>query len=179
MKKISTITKKIEAELKKSLSKIDSKKTEKFVRILARSKNIFVTGQGRSGLIGEAFAMRLMQIGKNAFIVGMPTTPAIKEKDIFVAISCTGKTKVTADIVKEAKKEKTFIVALTAEPNSIVASLADLVIIIKAKDSIKSKQPLATLFEQAALLYLDSVIIMLMQKLGIKEKKLAKRHANL
>jgi 6-phospho-3-hexuloisomerase len=178
--KIKLITKEVEKELKRVLEKISEKDTSKFTNLILKSKNIFLTGQGRSGLVIEAFAMRLMQLGLKSHIVGQPTTPAIKKNDLLVAISGSGKTKITEDIIKQAKKSKAKICLITANKKSLMAKKSDLIIEIKAKTKLckkKSIEPLGSLFEQASFLYLDSVIILLMKKLGKKEKFLKKRHS--
>jgi len=180
--KIRKLLKKVEQELQDVLSKVSETKTKKFIGMLTNANATFLTGQGRSGLIAEAFAMRLMQLGFKSYVVGLPTTPAIGKNDLLVAISGTGKTRLTLDIIKEAKKAKAKICLITANKNSEAAKLSNLVIEIKAKtklDHKKSIEPLGSLFEQAAFLYLDSVVILLMEKLKISEKTLKRKHASL
>ena len=41
----------------------------------------------------QSFAMRLNQLGKEAFVVGESTTPSIKEHDLFVILSGSGSTE--------------------------------------------------------------------------------------
>ena len=53
---------------------------------------VFITGAGRSGLVGRFFVMRLVHLGKSAFVVGETTTPAINEGDLLIAISGSGNT---------------------------------------------------------------------------------------
>jgi len=177
---IRSITKKIEKELQRVLEKIDEKSTNNFINLILKSKNIFLTGQGRSGLVAEAFAMRLTQLALKSHIVGEPTTPAIKKNNLLIAVSGSGKTKITQDIIKQAKKKKAKICLITANKNSSAAKNSNLIIEIRAKTKLtkrKSIEPLGSLFEQASLLFLDSVILILMKKLGKKEKFLKKRHA--
>ena len=42
---------------------LDENSIDKFEDIIIESKNVFVTGAGRSGLAAKAFAMRLMHLG--------------------------------------------------------------------------------------------------------------------
>jgi len=183
---MSKIIEKIEKEIKLSLKDISDKKTEKLISEILKAKKIFVTGQGRSGLISESFAMRLMQSGTKAYHIGDCTTPSISKNDLLLAISGSGKTEITNMIIKEAKKAGAKIVLLTCKKTTAEKAklkTIDLMIEINAKAKTdkkkKSIEPLGTLFEQASLLYLDSVVILLMKKLKIKEKELGKRHANL
>ena len=47
---------------------LDEKAIDEFEEIIINSKNIFVTGAGRSGLAAKAFAMRLMHLGLSAYV---------------------------------------------------------------------------------------------------------------
>ena len=60
---------------------LDEKAIDEFEEIIINSKNIFVTGAGRSGLAAKAFAMRLMHLGLSAYVVGETISPAIYEDD--------------------------------------------------------------------------------------------------
>lgn len=172
------ITKEIGSEIGKVLNKIDTKKTKKLTESILHTKSIFVTGQGRSGLIGKAFVMRLMQLGLKGYAVGEVVTPAIKHDDLLVVISGSGETPITLEIVKGAKKQKSKICVITANKKSRIAKESSLVIEIPCKIDHKI-EPLGSLFEQAALLYLDSVVIGLMKKLRKRSADLRKKHANL
>src|SRR5919112_5858965 len=55
----------------------------------------FCSGQGRSGLVAEMAAMRLMHAGFDAHAVGEPTAPSIGEGDGLIMISGSGETPVT------------------------------------------------------------------------------------
>ena len=71
--------------------------------MVKESDRIFLTGSGRSGLALKAFAMRLAQLGKNAFFVGETTTPAIRDNDLLIIASSSGETSQLikyADIAK-------------------------------------------------------------------------------
>ena len=92
---INKIMGKVEAEIKKVLSGIKAKDTEKLIDHILNAKNIFIVGQGRSGLMGRAFAMRLMHLGLRAYVVGEIVTPAIQGGDFLIAISGSGENQVT------------------------------------------------------------------------------------
>jgi len=168
----------VEAELNAVLNKISIKKTEKLINSILSANRIFIAGQGRSGLVGETFAMRLMQLGLKAYVVGDVITPAIKNKDLLIVISGTGETQITLDIVNGAVKQKVAVCAITSNKISRIAKTAGFVIEIKSKINHKV-EPLGSLFEQAAFLYLDSIVICLMNKLHERSADLRKRHANL
>ena len=174
MKSIKSITKKVGKEIDRVLGGVDEKDTKKLVGFIVGAKRIFVTGSGRSGLVAEAFVMRLEQLGLKSCVIG---DSEVKKGDVVIVISGSGKTKATNKIVKDVKKAR--ICLITANKESEIAKMAELVIQIKAKTKVsgKSIEPLGSLFEQAVFVYLDSIVILLMKKLGKTEKSMRKRHS--
>jgi len=179
---IKSITKRVSDEIDSVLKDINEEDTKKLINLIAKSKRIFVFGSGRSGLVAEAFAMRLVQLGKESFIIGESTTPEITEKDFLIIISGSGKTKITNEIIKNIKKTKATICLITANKKSGIARKFNLIIQIKAKTKLghaKSIEPLGSLFEQATFVYLDSLIILLMKKLDKSEKSMREKHSKI
>ena len=82
---------------------LDEKSIDEFENIIIESKNIFVTGAGRSGLAAKAFAMRLMHLGLSAYVVGETISPAIYEDDCIIAISGSGETNTIVTAAQIAK----------------------------------------------------------------------------
>src|SRR6056297_2409464 len=153
------IVDKINQEIDNVLDKIDKKQTEKLINKIMKSKRIFLTGSGRSGLIAEAFAMRLVQLGFESYIIGESTTPNITKKDLVIAVSGSGKTKMTLAAVNSVRKNhnnNVKICTITADKNSPIAKKSDLVVEINAKtksNQRKSLEPLGRLLEQSAFIY--------------------------
>lgn len=177
---IKKIMQEVGDEIDSVLKKIDDKKTEKFIRLIRKSKKVFLIGSGRSGLVAEAFGMRIMQLGLKSYILGESISPEPQKGDLLVVISGSGKTKVTKDIVFGVKKRGIKICLLTANLKSELAKESNLVLKIDAKTKLakrKSIEPLGSLFEQASFVYLDSVIILLMKKLKKSELFLKKMHS--
>ena len=186
--------KEINKMIKEVLDKLNKKQVEKFMQKLIHSRNIFVSGAGRSGLVGKAFAMRLMHLGFNVYVVGETITPPVKPGDLLIAISGSGKTSSTLTTVKTAKKTKTTVVAITSFKDSPIAKLADRTVVIRGRrlegkepDYISGQltgaheplTPLGGLFELSTMIFLDSVITKLMRLYEEGERDLKKRHANL
>jgi 6-phospho-3-hexuloisomerase len=148
--------------------------TDKFVDLIISSRKVFLYGVGRSGLIARSFAIRLVQMGLEVFFVGETVTPIVEEGNVVIIVSYTGETMSaiqTANIVRR--------VAITAHPHSKLAAASNLVIEMHApKDDDKKRlAPLGTLFEDATQIYLDSIVAVLMEKLGQSEGSMRKRHA--
>jgi len=178
--------------IKEASELIDEDIINEFMDILTESKNVFVMGAGRSGLVAKAFAMRLVHLGISAYVVGETISPAIYEEDCILAISGSGETKTIVSAVDIAKKRGSKALTLTSYPESSIGKLADCVMLVKGRtkidtddgDYIKrqidgnytSLTPLGTAFELTSLIFLDGLIAELMQKMGKTEDDLKYRH---
>ncbi len=184
----------------KAASEIDEGQVRRFVETLVdvyRSggrRKILVMGAGRSGLVGRAFAMRLMHMGFNVYVLGDTIVPSVEEGDVVIAISGSGRTKLIVTAADAAKAVGAVVVAITSYPDSPLGCLADIVVRIPGRtkrvrmDDYFARQilgiheplaPLGTLFEDTALVFLDGVVYELMRELGISEEAMRKRHANI
>lgn len=176
------------------LDKIDKKQVGKFIDKIIHSRNIFVVGAGRSGLVARAFAMRLMHLGFRVYVVGETITPSVVPGDLVIAISGSGKTSFTLNSVQTAKKLKATIVTVTSYGDSPIAKLSDCVVVIKGREMKGAKKdyfsgqltgahepltPLGGLFELTTMIFLDAVITELMTVYKEEERDIKKRHANI
>lgn len=165
--------------IQRSLNGYPMKDIETAVKDIKKAHKIFVYGAGRSGLVGRMFAMRLMQIGLRAFFIGETITPAVNDKDCVIFVSKTGETQTAiqaADIVEN--KVKANIIVLTASPESTLANYGDVVMVIHTERTEKDSTlaPLGTIFEDAAIIFLDALCSVLMQELGENEGNMRIRH---
>ncbi len=171
---------------------------EKFVdtmvKVYREGKKVLVIGAGRSGLVGKAFAMRLMHIGFNVYVLGETIVPALTKGDVVIAISGSGRTKLVVTAAEVAKGLGAKVIAFTSFPDSPLARLADLVVRVPGRTKISHEDdynvrqlmglyeplaPLGTLFEITVMVTLDSIISELMSRLGMTEEDLRRRHANI
>ncbi len=162
-----------------SIDGLEPGKVEEAVSMITDAENIFVYGAGRSGLVGRTFAMRLMQLGLNAFFIGETITPAVKDSDCVFFVSRTGETQTAiqaAEIVSERVEARSIV--LTASPNSTLTEYADLVLDIGRKETKNDEElaPLGTIFEDTAVIFLDAMIAVLMEQLGESEECMKDRH---
>jgi len=169
---------------------------EKFIGEIMEAQRIYVMGAGRSGLVAKAFAMRLMHLGFQAYVVGETITPALRQGDLMVVFSGSGRTKTVADIAETAKEIGARISLITSNEYSRIGKIADTVVIIEhQRDDVKddaaefeirqmlgdhkSFAPLGTLFETAAMVFADAIISRLMEITKCDEKTLEGRHTNI
>ena len=147
-------------------------------RILEADR-VYVTGMGRSGLMARAFAMRLMHLGLNVFVVGETTTPSIEEGDLLLCCSRYGRSGSLLHYADKARTAGGAVALITMDPSSPLAAKCDEVLEIPVGAADETRQPLGTLFEQLLLLTLDALVIVLMQKRGFTEREMARLHTNL
>lgn len=158
---------------------------EALVDLISQANRVFVAGAGRSGLMGRAFAMRLMHAGINAYVVGETTTPAIGKGDVLIIGTGSGETRSLIPMAQKAKSLEATVVAVTIASESTIGSLADVRVRLPglAKDqnggSDRTIQPMASLFEQTLFIFYDAVILRLMDKGGLDAGHMYDRHANL
>jgi 6-phospho-3-hexuloisomerase len=146
---------------------------------------VFVYGRGRTGLATWAFASRLAQMGLQVHVVGEMTAPAISPGDLLVAASGTGTTRTTLLAAEEARRIGAGVIALTTHPESPLGHVADTVVRVEGATRQRmageeqSAQYGGSLFEQALLLTLDSVAMVLKRRLARSDREMDRRHANL
>ena len=181
-----------------SLDFIKEHEISKFIEILHSAynngKKVLVIGAGRSGLVGKAFAMRLMHLGFNIYVLGETIVPALNPGDIVIAISGSGRTKLVVTAAEVSKSIGAKVIAITSFRNSPLAQISDLIVEVPGRTKVSSEDdynvrqligiyeplaPLGTLFEVTAMVTLDAIISELMTRLGKTEEDLRQRHANI
>jgi len=186
------------AGIRSSIEELNVKEVEKFIELLlqAKDKKIFIVGMGRSGFVARAFALRLMNLGFNVYFLGETITPAAEAGDLLIAISGTGATKMVLTASSAAKEIGAKVVAITSFPESPLGQMADHTVAVKgrtktgwpkeedylARQIIGEREPLTPLgsvFENNCMVFLDSLVVELMHRLGTTEADLKRRHATI
>lgn len=163
------------------LEATDANYDGKLTEILDKASRIFVSGAGRSGLIGRFFAMRLMHSGYDVSVVGEIVTPSIKKGDLLIVISGSGETEQLIAFTKKAKEIGAQIVLISAKSDSTIGDMADAVFQVgKADQYSKVKgMPMGTVFELSTLIFLEAMVSHIIHEKGIAEEEMRARHANL
>lgn len=179
MKEMATIL----AEINQVMAEVKEDQLVAAIELLVDSKRIFVLGEGRSGLQGKGFAMRLMHIGMPVFVIGESTTPSIQPGDTLVAISGSGTTSTIVSLTEKAKKNNVKILGVTSSENSPLAKLSATPLIIpgatKTGSGLKSIQLLSSLFDQTLHITLDYVCLMMSKKMEISNSQANQQHSNM
>ncbi|MEE8168095.1 MAG: 6-phospho-3-hexuloisomerase [Candidatus Hydrothermarchaeales archaeon] len=180
--------------VKKITNSLDEVPVNEMINLIQKAQKVFVYGSGRSGLVGKAFAIRLMHLGINVFVIGDVINPAIVKEDVLIVISGSGETDTPVNAAKIAKGAGAKIVAITTYPSSTIAKIADTIVVIKGRTKLKgetdfllrqikgehySLAPLGTLFEVSVLIFLDGLIVEMMTRMGKSEDDMRVRHATI
>lgn len=182
--------------VRESLARVDLDQVEKMVAemLVSTDRRILVLGAGRTGLIGRAFAMRLMHLGFQVYVMGETITPSIGRGDLIIALSGSGATKLVVTAAEIGKTIRAKIIAITSYADSDLGKLADQIVLIKGRTKVADEKdyflrqlmgdyepmaPLGTVFEISLMTFLDGVVVELMHRLGLRESELRMRHATI
>jgi 6-phospho-3-hexuloisomerase len=183
--KITQYLEEVVQELSKTVDLIPELEAEKLLNTILESKKIFVTGAGRSGLMGKSFAMRMMHMGLDAYVVGETVTANLDQGDLLIIGSGSGETNTLIPIAEKAKKLGGAVALITTSPESTLGKIADIVVRLPGAQKDRSKsnyhtlQPMGSLFEQTMLLFYDALILRFMEIKGLDSNKMYGKHANL
>ena len=165
------------------LQSLSDKKVEDFIKRILGARAIFFCAQGRSGFILRCFCMRLMHLGYRVYFCGETITPAIEPGDLLMVLSGSGETPSTFEAVKVAKRRKAFTLGVVGNIDSRIALLVDSSIHLPGTTKLRrdsephSLQMAGSLFEQAAFIFLEAIILTLHQEPLEKVDSFSPRHA--
>jgi 6-phospho-3-hexuloisomerase len=162
---------------------LDAEQAARFLDEMLAARRVYVAGAGRSGLVSRAFAMRLMHLGFESYVIGETITPAFSAGDTLVAFSGSGETNSIVDICETAKELGGRLCLITSSTDSRISRIADCIVMIGSQESrgevtsqyevrqiigqyrsvSASFAPFGTLFETAALIFADAVISALIE----------------
>jgi len=180
---IPTFMEQMAESIRKTAVLLDRSETRAFFREILAAKRIYIVGAGRSGIISRAFALRLLHLGFDVYVVGETITPALRPGDTLVVFSGSGETHTMATFCTTVRDLGGRICLVTASPDSTMGRMADCVVNLgdltgyywKETATFEERQvtgqyrsvasafaPLGTLFETDALVFSDAVISALM-----------------
>jgi 6-phospho-3-hexuloisomerase len=107
------------------------------------------------------------------------------EKDLMIACSGSGETKITTHLAQSAKESGGRLAVVTANPNSTLGKMTDLIVLVPCgalgpnKKWTRSIQLGRALFEQGTFILFDAMILRLAERLGASAREVLMRHTNL
>lgn len=172
----------IQRKTKEILDTVSEEDIESVKNLFFNSDRVFVYGAGRSGLVAKAFAIRLVHLGFQAFVIGETITAPVQKGDIVIIVSGSGETipaVMTAEIAHDIGAD---VISITGKKKSGIAKFADITLFIKAscdEPDRKRYAPLGTLFEASVWVLLDGIIADLLESKNETEEDMRSRHATL
>ncbi|MPW26189.1 6-phospho-3-hexuloisomerase [Alkalibaculum sp. M08DMB] len=170
-------------EITDVIKQVKQEEVNLLVEAIGKSKRVFVSGQGRSGFMIKSFAMRLMHIGIDSYVVGETITPSIDKDDLLIIASGSGETPSLVNTSNKAKNIGATVSMITTNNESSIAQNSTIVIELNAQskgdESKSTVQPMGSLFEQSSLILFDAIILTLMDKMKKNGSNMYLRHANL
>jgi len=173
-------------EIEAVMEKLNPEAVLQFARELHEHEGrTFLLGEGRSGLMAKAFAMRLMHLGATVYVMGETITPAMQTGDLLVALSGSGTTTGVVERSTKARELGCQVMGVTTNPNSPLAAQCTTILHIPAATKYRragetpSIQPLSSLFDQASHILLDAVCVEFAQFRQQTNESARNRHANM
>lgn len=172
----------IEARAVKDLvARIDDSFLEAIDIIYACGGKVIVTGMGKSGLIGKKIAATFASTGTPAFFlnpaegshgdIGMVT-----KGDVVLMISNSGETEEVITIIPTLKRLNISIIAMTGNPNSLLARSADVSLDVSVGEEACPMGLAPTASTTATLALGDALAITLLKKRGFTAEDFALFH---
>jgi 6-phospho-3-hexuloisomerase len=130
----------------------------------------------------KTFAMRLNHLGLNSYFLGEMNLPATGKGDLLVIGSGSGNTQSVVTIAEIARSKGLDVICVSSNTDSKIVNLSSSVIHLncQTKESVNepklSIQPMTTIFEQSLLIFLDALVLKLMETLGEDNESMSKRH---
>ena len=143
---------------------------------------VFIAAAGRSKMVANMFAMRLMHCGLNVQVVGETTTTQINKFDMLLLVSGSGETKQLINFAEKADEVGSDILLVTASPTSTLRYVADEIFQIGPSSRVLSPDknlPLGSRFELSTMIFFETVILNFMEQLKLTEDNLRNGHTNL
>lgn len=177
----------VSSEIQDVLTNVREEEAIALSELMAQAKRIFVFGEGRSGFMAKAFAMRLMHGGYTVYVVGETVTPSIRKDDLLIIVSGSGSSAMITSLVETIEKVEAQLGLVTTNAQSSVAKKSDSVVIVPAvtkqlqNNGATSIQPLGNQFDQSVHLLLDSIIIYTLEQStdSVSYENMKKQHSNM
>ncbi len=171
----------ITESIKSTIGSIDCARTDELVEAILEADRIFLYGAGRSGFVARCFTMRLGHLGRKVVRLSIDETSPPGARDLAIIISGTGETHSSLLYGRMAKDAGGRVAAITEGVGSSLARMADIVITLTTPVGADRRRfaPMGTIFEDTALIYLDTLVVDLMERLGETEETMRKRHGQL
>lgn len=172
-------------DLGRVFARIDDAAVEDAVADIGAAGRIALYGVGREGLQIRGLAMRLFHLGLRAAVVGEMTAPPIGAGDLLIVSAGPGGFSTVDALLGVARGAGARTLLVTAQPGGSASRLADRVLTVPAQTMADdggpsaSVLPMGSLFEGAAFILFEVMILKLRHRLGVTPEAMRANHTNL
>ncbi|MBN1755262.1 KpsF/GutQ family sugar-phosphate isomerase [bacterium] len=142
---------------------------------------VIVTGLGKSGLIGRKIAATLASTGTPSFFLHATEAShgdlgMVTDKDLVIVISKSGSTDEVICLIPEFKRLGVKLIAVTAEPRSLLAENSEVVLNINVREEGEPYGLIPTTSAIVSLAVGDALAVLLMLRKNIRKEDFGKLH---
>ncbi|QZY52953.1 KpsF/GutQ family sugar-phosphate isomerase [Leucobacter tenebrionis] len=152
-----------------------------FEQLMACTGKVFVVGSGTSGAIARRMAHLLSVCGTPAaYLAPMDalhgTMGVLAPGDIMMTLSKGGETTEINDLIELAKRRDVKIIAITSNPESTMAGLADTVVVLHNREGADPGNVIAMGSTLVTAVWGDALAILLMRQRGYTWEQMLETH---
>ena len=169
-------------ELEHISNTLDYQKVTELCDLLVKCKgNIFITGCGTSAMAAKKAVHTLNVINQKAFYLNPSDAVhgelgAVSANDIVIFISKGGNTKELTSFIKNIKDKQAYMVAVTENESSVIASNSNLIVKVKVESEADQFNMLATSSTLAVISLFDGIAVALINKEKFNKKEFLGNH---
>ena len=146
---------------------LDVDALERAIDALASARRVDIYGVGASAIVGADLVQKLTRIGRMAVSygdahLGLTSAALLGADDVAIAVSHSGTTADTLDMLRTARAAGATTIAITNSPNAPLALEADHVLLTAARESVFRSG--ATASRLAQLVVIDCLFVGLAQR---------------
>ncbi|MFI6293220.1 MurR/RpiR family transcriptional regulator [Nonomuraea sp. NPDC050790] len=148
-------------------AQLDPGQLDEVVTAIVKARRVDVYGVSASGLVATDMSQKLLRIGLSTHPfcdahLALTSAALLRDTDVVVAISCSGETPDVIAPSKTAKDAGATLVAITNNPRSSLAHLADHTLVSAGRETAFRPGALASRISQ--LLIVDCIFVGLAQR---------------
>ncbi len=150
-------------------------------QLVTQSRNLVITGIGKSGLVGTKIAATFSSIGLPTIFLHAAEAShgdlgVLKQNDTLLMISNSGETEELLKLLPAINRRKCTLVALTGAPESTLGRRAQLVLDVSVQEEACSLNLVPTASTTATMAMGDALAMALLAKRGFRPEDFAQFH---
>lgn len=150
-------------------------------QLVNQSRNLVITGIGKSGLVGNKIAATFSSIGLPTIFLHAAEAShgdlgVLKQNDTLLMISNSGETEELLKLLPAINRRKCTLVAMTGAPESTLGRRAQLVLDVSVQEEACSLNLVPTASTTATMAMGDALAMALLAKRGFRPEDFAQFH---